>query len=202
MEQYVADRIIDVYTGKGGKIGDTEYDISRSSGYTVIAFGGSSSTIDWVKNAYALPWYERGMGLCHRGFLLSARKVYNHIDPKSLKWPLIIGGHSKGGAEATLFAAMMARDGIPPAYLYTYGAPKCGGDSLAKALKDVEIKRFVNGADIVPHLPPDIPFINLYNHPRLSIKLDGHWIPNTPDAIRDHSMSSYKDGMTKPWKYE
>src|SRR5690606_37727833 len=68
-------------------------------------------------------------------------------------------GHSLGGALAVLATAVL-KIGLrmPVAGVYTYGQPRVGDAEFCRVydqvLKDITF-RYVNDADVVPHLPPE-----------------------------------------------
>lgn len=68
--------------------------------------------------------------------------------------PLLIAGHSLGGAMA-MMAAAYCRKYLPhcAVTVYTYGAPLPGGRELARFVENVEIHRTVFDLDIVPRVP-------------------------------------------------
>jgi hypothetical protein len=71
--------------------------------------------------------------------------------------PLLVGGHSLGGALAVLIAKKLVEVSAPVTAVYTFGAPRAGIRSYMlnydAALGD-RTYRFVFGTDIVPALPP------------------------------------------------
>ena len=89
---------------------------------TFLAFAGSNETFDWFRGFHFFP-KRTAFGKAHRGYY---NKIKAHrlsimalVKPESR---LVLTGHSKGGAEAQLFAAMMPHLNI--AAVVTFGAPK------------------------------------------------------------------------------
>ena len=80
--------------------------------------------------------------------------------------PLLVTGHSKGGALAVLAALKLANLGaaeLMPASVVSFGAPRAGNPSFAAAYEAAlggRTWRFENRDDLVPHLPPSRTFWN------------------------------------------
>ena len=101
----------------------------------------------------------------HEGFLTALDSVLTDIigalfpglEPTahSLK-PLVITGHSLGGALAVLCAYLLQRQGFPVHSVYTFGQPRVGDRAFAadyEALCGGKTFRLVNQNDLVPRLP-------------------------------------------------
>jgi len=121
----------------------------------------AQSLLDWTNDAKAKLVPGIG-GMVHRGFAAALDTLWPSLLPEvksqlASAAPLLITGHSKGGAIASLAAIKLkTEEGIEPAGVYTFGSPHAGDTAFAKNY-DREIKsqwRFENQDDIVPHLPP------------------------------------------------
>jgi hypothetical protein len=66
---------------------------------------------------------------------------------------LVITGHSKGAALATLAAWRLWQEGRPVDAVYTFGGPRVGNAAFARSYP-APLYRFENRDDPVPHLPP------------------------------------------------
>lgn len=135
-----------------------------------IAFRGSEGLgdMDWIRNFRAMPWPRRGLGFVHRGFLKGAERMlevsFDEIHKLSHEGrKIVVCGHSKGGGEAVIFAALLALKGHRPFMVVTFGAPRAGFSKLGDVLAGVKVLQYWHGADIVPHLPP-AGFILRYRH--------------------------------------
>lgn len=170
--------------------GSTEiYLTERPDGVLIVTFRGSQGALDWLRDGRAYPWWSRWHACwVHRGFLACFEDVRAallvELRRRSFP-PVIFNGHSKGGAEATLMAAYFRRIGLPVLTLVTQGSPKVGWRGLASLLSDVEMHRYVHGADLVPRLPR-----LLYQHicPPTVVGQPG-------DPIRDHLITSYQAAL-------
>ena len=128
-------------------------------------------------------------------------------------------GHSLGGAMAHLFALYFAQELSQTVKLYTYGSPRVGGWSFAKAFKSCSITahRFRNNNDIVPTVPfavmgykhqGELHYINHYGNIRkltawqkFKDQWRGRfraWQKGQPfDGVFDHSITLYSDKISK-----
>lgn len=133
--------------------------IRKGSGELIIAFRGTEpdrpEDLFTDVNAVLVDW--RGRGRVHRGFL----DAFQAIEPVIAAWqrlphrgPVVFTGHSLGGALATLAAARW-----PGSRLLSFGSPRVGDADFVRSLGDTVIQRYVNCWDLVPRLPPTLPWL-------------------------------------------
>ncbi|NEQ55568.1 MAG: hypothetical protein F6K11_36550, partial [Leptolyngbya sp. SIO3F4] len=119
-------------------------------------------------------------GKVHKGFFLGWADIERPVLARLDFWrkknngkplpPLLITGHSLGGALATMAAASLLENGFDVAGVYTFGQPRVGDLTFIKQLDEKlpnKVFRFINNNDIVPHVPPPFSFRNprrLYGH--------------------------------------
>lgn len=137
--------------------------ILESDDCAVVAFRGTGSAVDWIADAIARQKkyaYVRDAGWAHEGFTTIYDSVRNQILPELNKLPasktLYITGHSLGGALATLCAIDAAANAkCGPPRVYTFGSPRVGDPSFAKAYGRAIAcsHRIYNVFDVVPQLP-------------------------------------------------
>lgn len=72
---------------------------------------------------------------------------------------IFVTGYSLGAALATIASADLHAVFGHIEQLYTYGGPRVGNEQFANLITQISPERFrvIHYADIVPHLPPQIP---------------------------------------------
>jgi hypothetical protein len=128
---------------------------------TVLAFRGTESAApeDAIADALILPKESKLFPDCrvHAGFLDRFQVVHSQISKRlaSVDGPLLITGHSLGGALATLAAAAFSDI---PATLITFGSPLIGDAAFARSVPNVAarpVQRYVDCCDVVARIPPE-----------------------------------------------
>lgn len=129
----------------------------------VVAFRGSITPIDWATDFYAVPVEDREhpqLGICHAGFLSSAESIFVAVTKQlalsSAAVPVLVTGHSYGGALALGVGALLALAGRKPAAIVTFGAPRFGMATFVKSIADIPVRQYRRGNDPVPWLPFDV----------------------------------------------
>ena len=129
------------------------------------------SLADWVQNGRAAPvpfqlsaedlglWRTVDLGCeVHAGFLDELKAVLRPVIDQLQKLggasrPLLVTGHSQGGAVAALATLALANAGFQVEATYTFAAPRAGGREFVNAVQS-PVFRFEYGVDLVPWLPP------------------------------------------------
>lgn len=154
---------------------------------TVIAVAGTEDRFDVLRDLWIRPDYEDGVGHAHVGFLEGARGVLRpllaKVDEDS---PLILTGHSMGGAISLILALMLTAQGHKVIEWVGFGTPKCLTDPNP-LLKCTDYR---NGNDIVSEI---LPLGFLYQHPVevTEIGKAAKWWPN----FKDHSLKRYIEAL-------
>jgi hypothetical protein len=137
---------------------DTQCFVAASTNAVLVAFRGSESLGDWLGNLNMIRT-TRSYGVVHRGFLGAFQVVDARLRAILSEFsgrPVLLTGHSLGGALATLAAAeWQGQIGISG--IYTYGQPAVGKRSFPTFITQHyagKFYRFVNDDDIVPRVPP------------------------------------------------
>jgi hypothetical protein len=121
-----------------------------------ISIGGTNDRMDWALNTET-----EGVSYCgltaHKGFVRAANWLHTELvrvglDREAARKPLVIGGHSAGGAIAELLSM---RSSFEPDQVVTFGAPRVFAADSAATYQAFpwETHRFVMDGDPVPHLP-------------------------------------------------
>ncbi|MGI0119238.1 type VI secretion system tip protein TssI/VgrG [Zooshikella sp. RANM57] len=108
---------------------------------------------EWV------PFIDSNAPRVHQGFNRFLKSIWDFIEQYLLIHKehvsfCFIGGHSLGGAAATLMGAIIQETKLfNKPVLYTYGSPRVGTKRFVERYKSVPHFRHVNNRDIVPMVP-------------------------------------------------
>jgi hypothetical protein len=160
--------------------GDNEIDactVGTTADGVVVAFRGTlpidgpftvAMLLDWVNDLNARPIPGGGLpGAVHEGFLGSLNSLWDAVRAETKRQlnqagagtPLMVTGHSKGGAVAALAAMRFHQQDGLMANVVTFAAPKPGNTAFTDAYNAViDHTRYEFGEDVVPHLPPSVSF--------------------------------------------
>jgi hypothetical protein len=134
--------------------------LAWSATLAMVAFRGTESTADWLSNLHLTSSTLPGVGRVHTGFLEQFKALRPALESLLIGrsgLPLLVTGHSLGGAIALVAAASWAAT-RPVRALYTYGQPAVAADKGTAAAINAALTgryhRLVNDADIVPRVPP------------------------------------------------
>ncbi len=141
---------------------DTQLFYFRTEEYILFAFRGTKELVDWGTNLNAemVPFTE-GVGMVHAGFykaFSSAKSIIDDVVPENkLDKPIIICGHSLGGALTNLVAAYLRKKSHSKVMAYTFGSPLVGDTDFTYHFSNVQpivSYRFVHNQDLIPMVPP------------------------------------------------
>lgn len=180
--------------------------------HQVLAFRGTVVSIEWIQNSLFL---QKSFSLSnevkvHAGFLETHNSLWKRFKDQleallNPSLPLIITGHSLGGAVAQLMALELAA--LQPV-VYTFGSPRVGNLAFVQHYNRTVKKsyRIVNGFDPVPALPPKLVLEKgkeLYKHTKnevsvyASVESLNHWRDLThPDVLASHLPSTYLKALS------
>lgn len=136
---------------------DTQCFLATTPDVHLISFRGTESVGDWLADLNVVG-RNRSYGMVHSGFLNAFQAVEAQLRAALAALParpLVLTGHSLGGALALVAAAEW--DGqLKVASIYTYGQPAAGKGAFEDFMQRFagRIYRFVNDDDIVPRVPP------------------------------------------------
>ena len=191
---------------------DVQAFIGECETHSVLCFRGTepTSVIDWVKNLKMWRTHFIG-GKAHAGFQDEWEAVRPLIE-KRLPWdkPLLVTGHSKGGAIATLAAYQLRLSTADVAGVYTFGSPRVLDYSAAKGYQSwlgQNTFRCFHSNDPVPRTPWAIRFKHVgtpvYVKESRGWKVKPHplellwyqWTSYTGDALEDHDLNGYRKSL-------
>jgi len=175
-------------------------------GKTVVAFRGTEKNFsDILTDVAGWPAWYGGLGLCHSGFLDNALAAFPHVCAhlgKGMTKEVWLVGHSKGGAEASIVAALLLKAWPPAARinLVTFGCPGIGGWKLGRILEAANPVHYRNGVDCIPSHPlwtrypservelGEWDFVNRYVDP--NDRFLDHRIADYEKAVKAHEAAS------------
>ena len=139
----------------------TELLVRLGEGNITIAFRGTTfNGLDILKDMRATPWWNSELGgWFHHGFLRGALNAREYVEPlvQTTKLPVILTGHSKGGAEAQILAMLLAKK-VGDLKVVTFGSPRVGFNQAQKLLANVSCTLYRNGIDAVTQVPTILPW--------------------------------------------
>lgn len=129
--------------------------IRQYPGCTAVGFRGTDphSMLDLLRDMDALHTFDPVLGSVHDGFLDDVLSIAWRLVPSLPASNIYVTGHSKGGAEALIFSAMLAYLDRPPVLVTTFGSACPGALPLAAALPGIDYR---HGTEPVPLLPLDM----------------------------------------------
>ena len=169
----------------------------------VLAFRGTAQGLDWVTDAMVIPVPYAGR-LCHGGFTAAHASVWGKIKKLiRMARPLLICGHSLGGALSELSAAKLHKK-HEQLSLVTFGKPNTFFKGFKRPMRLLRQISCVSGSDIVARIPrfcygPSVSQTMLYfsnkgetfiNPPTEFKKRD--FLSAKSEALADHFMEGYQ----------
>jgi hypothetical protein len=130
----------------------------------IVAFMGTNANLEtWIDDVLIAPtscYDDVGCSACkcHPGFKRAydsiSDQIYNAVSALPAG-PVIITGHSLGGAQAMHCAIDLHHRGLTPQHVYTMGQPRVGNEDLSHWYDSFGIDnwRVTHHRDPVPHLP-------------------------------------------------
>jgi hypothetical protein len=144
--------------------------VASSTDYNLLVFRGTKIPQDWVEDLYCTPvrfdWiFESApaIGEIHAGFGHTLADGFSQIVAGlticDQSKPLLVTGHSLGGALAALVGAcfsIISASVRPVTAIYTFGQPRIGLHDFCNTYARIlggKLVRFVNQQDLVPRVP-------------------------------------------------
>lgn len=146
------------------------------AGHLYLAFRGTEARVrDWVQNSEFGPIPGELGGKVHSGFHNGLSDLWSEIAPvvEASGKPVVLTGHSLGGALAVLAAARLAESGRTVTAVHTYGQPRVGHADFTNPYGErlgAVTYRVINHVDVVTRIPL---LIQRYRHVGTRIYFDG-----------------------------
>jgi len=139
------------FNNNGAQIREDKID-----GVTVFTIVGSNELKDWVRNFSAIPSETDNGNKVHLGFYMAYIACMPFFD-RPIDGPIIVQGHSQGGAVAQALAMMLFRKDYQVDGVLLWAAPRYGNATFKKnydlALADKTL-HIIRQGDPVPWVPP------------------------------------------------
>lgn len=126
--------------------------VAQGPAFSVLVFRGTDTLTDWLTNfdAAQVDWPEGGR--VHRGFARVLDAVWPQVAAAVAQCtpPLLITGHSQGGALGALSACRLSTGRV-----YSFGAPRIGNAAFQDVFEARVpwARRYVNHQDIICRIP-------------------------------------------------
>lgn len=162
--------------------------IKHYADHTVLAFRGSVTAEDWLRDFDAVMVNDLDLGNVENGFITGLREAFSAVIFPNL--PLVITGHSLGAAHAVLFAGITrVKNPEWEVEVCLFGCPRPGGSKLKEIFDSIPCNSYRNGNDPITHLPPALPGFP-YQHVGELIQIQ--CIAPAPQlALSDHHIQQY-----------
>lgn len=164
----IAKLVKKAYTKKTFSVNEIEFWVKKEAEATLILFRGTELShldshtfyekakdhIDTLRDIRTMPWRDCKTSLWgHAGFLRGARKVVKKIEEEmpDKETPLVISGHSLGGAIACAVAVFLSRKGYNIKELVGLASPRVFLGKV-KGL-DFPITLYRNSGDLITMVP-------------------------------------------------
>lgn len=173
---------------------DVYVGLRRAEEFDIIAFRGSETPEDWVRDFKGWPEKHPELGYCHDGFLDGMDDVAKEIAPVTGGRPLAVTGHSLGAARALILAGLLTTFRRPPSIVVTFGTPRPGFAKLSRILNGggFPIRCYKNRSDPVT----DVPWLmGMYRRPVEQTMLDVAPLAGDIGPLADHHIGLYLDGV-------
>lgn len=155
----------------------------------LVAVRGTSNIENAIVDAAFVLVPDKLSGIdIHQGFLLSARDIYQQIQPElNPDFTINTVGHSLGGASALILGMMLDAQGYKIGEIITFGQPKVTNISGSRKFSHLNITRLVTPKDIVPLVPP--------LDPMDLMKFSIFWHQGTEIVLFDNNQYSVLTGI-------
>lgn len=142
-------------------VGGTEGFVASTDSAVVVSYRGTNAAGDWWINGDIRSINGGEYGSVHRGFYSAFHNSQSELTRRlreagAAQKPVVLTGHSLGGAMATIAAAEWYSTYNIRA-VYTFGQPAVGFTTLRSFIAiryGDRFRRFVNEGDIVARVPP------------------------------------------------
>lgn len=194
-------KFANIYKSKDNKISTAEaygvrYYLIEDKKNTIVVIRGTDNIRNAITDVMAVEskFLNNEFILVHDGFYKVSKKIFKTIKLDTAK-PVILVGHSLGGAVSLLYGAMLSERGIDIS-LYTFGMPPIVNKAFLKKYKNLKHNRHFHIFDPVPSLSkPTIQVFQTqmrfksFQSAKNTISNMVSTIKNIPDKYRHHGIN-------------
>jgi triacylglycerol lipase len=171
--------------------------VTSNDSFVLVSFRGTQEPIDFIKNFNFIPQSGSNLGIpgqIHGGFSESFLSIWPQLQSSvkefsNLKKPVVITGHSLGGAMATLAAVKLHQEGLKVSMVYTFGQPRIGDKEFAVYVDKIlgnRYHRVVYHNDLVARIPPSRESVLQFSKSLPSF-LSSYFVTSAFDARYSHA---------------
>ena len=166
-----------------------------------IIFRGTLTAGEWIRNFNIdlVPYFLPGHGQVHRGFLQTylpfQDAIMESVQSRGSRRAVLVGGHSLGGALATLAVPDLERKlpGGAPLF-YSFGSPRVGDNGFVQGFNKLlrgKSFRVVNTSDIVGSIPFPAPIVGVLGGYFSHVDTPVDFTVQHDDLEKNHDMQTY-----------
>jgi len=167
----------------------------------IVAIPGTATALGWMRDLEFWPTWDKVLGPCHDGFLANGRALWSAVQPHlSQGKEIVFAGHSLGGAEAQILAAL--RGAL--CRVVTFGSPRLalGVNPLFPILvrrATTQLTLYARPDDPVPHVPPAPLYLHAMRNTSIGVAVPGSDNVFPVDPVNDvnHGIKYYVEDLQK-----
>lgn len=168
----------------------------------IVVCPGTVSALGWMRDLEAWPSWDHVLGPCHDGFLTNGRALWREIVPFiPVGKRAVYTGHSLGGAEAQILAALHIKHRLGPCRVITFGAPRiavfCNPVPAFLLRQAMQLTLYARPDDPVPLVPPSPLYVHVCATTAIGTALAGsdNEFPFDPVDDKNHSIKLYASDL-------
>ena len=175
-----------------------EIAVAVQAGQTIVAIGGTNSSIIWALNIFASQVQVSMTGVPGGVSTYFAAIAERFISFIPVDRPLLLTGHSLGGAVAQILAVFYQEQGGVDVECLAFGSPRAGDGDFANSADPSLIVHIVKKGDPVPLVPIGPANMGIWTHADKLQQIYPNACPGKPSNpliwlpnVADHFIAGY-----------